>query len=134
MAKSNDSEFQDRVEQVKKMQIKLWSNSKIFQYISKKTDWNVSTRQVYNYIKEAKEQIKAEPQDKKFDIAIAKKNIAELHQRNMAIEDYKEVRALIETQAKLFGWNEPEKTDVTTNGKDMTLKNLIGFEKTEDDN
>ena len=35
-----------------------------------------------------------------------------LYVKNESLEDYKECRALIDTSAKLFGWNEPEEKNI----------------------
>lgn len=109
--KSSDFEFERRIDIVCEMLIKGLTRSQMLQYVSKKTDWNISDRQVDTYIYEAKEKIKNSDNDKGFEIQRAKRRLEKLYQKNEAIEDFKECRAIIDTSAKLFGWNEPEKSE-----------------------
>ena len=110
--KSNDFEKEERIDIVCEFLIKGLTRGQMFQYVSNKTEWNITQRQLDNYIAEAKEKIKNSDTDKGFEIQRAKKRLEKLYVKNESLEDYKECRALIDTSAKLFGWNEAEKHDV----------------------
>lgn len=109
--KASEFELEKRIDIVCEMLIKGLSNSQMFRYVSEKTNWGVSTRQVENYIATAKGKIKNSDNDKGFEIQRAKRRLEKLYQKNESIEDFKECRAIIDTSAKLFGWNEPEKSE-----------------------
>ena len=111
--KSNSFEKEKRIDLICEMIIKGLTRSQMIQYVSKKTDWNVSDRQVDTYISEAKEKIKNSENDKGFEIKKAKMRLEKLYQKNESVEDYKECRAIIESMAKLFGWNESEKVETS---------------------
>lgn len=111
--KSTDFEKEKRIDVICELLIKGLTRGQMCQYVSKKTDWNISERQVDRYIEEAKEKIKNSDNDKGFEIQRAKRRLEKLYIKNEEIEDYKECRALIDTSAKLFGWNEAEKHEVS---------------------
>ena len=115
--KSTDFEKEKRIDVICELLIKGLTRGQMCQYVSKKTDWNISDRQVDRYIEEAKEKIKNSDNDKGFEIQRAKRRLEKLYIKNEDIEDFKECRAIIDTSAKLFGWNEPEKTE-----SEITLK------------
>lgn len=102
----------------------------ILQYVSKKTDWNISTRQIDNYIDEATTLLKSSPIDKELELVKLYHGYEFLEKKNLEIEDYKEVRAIWESKAKLFGLNEAEKIQHDHSGE-FSIKDLIGF-KNED--
>ena len=115
--KATDFEKEQRIDAVCEFLIKGLTTAQMFRYVSSKTDWGISARQLDNYISEAKEKIKNSDNDKGFEIQRAKRRLEKLYIKNEDIEDFKECRAIIDTSAKLFGWNEPEKTE-----SEITLK------------
>ena len=115
--KANDFEKEQRIDLVCEFLIKGLTTSQMFRYVSSNTDWGISARQLDNYISEAKQKIKNSDNDKGFEIQRAKRRLEKLYTKNEDIEDFKECRAIIDTSAKLFGWNEPEKTE-----SEITLK------------
>ena len=115
--KANDFEKEQRIDTVCEFLIKGLTTAQMFRYVSSKTDWGLSSRQLDNYISEAKQKIKNSDNDKGFEIQRAKRRLENLYVKNEGFEDFKECRAIIETSAKLFGWNEPEKTE-----SEITLK------------
>ena len=115
--KATDFEKEQRIDAVCEFLIKGLTTSQMFRYVSSKTDWGISSRQLDNYISEAKQKIKNSDNDKGFEIQRAKRRLENLYVKNEGFEDFKECRAIIETSAKLFGWNEPEKTE-----SEITLK------------
>ena len=135
--KSNSYEKEKRIDIICEMIIKGFSNNQIFRYVSEKSNWNITQRQVENYLAEAKEKIKNSESDKDFEIKKAKMRLERLYQKNESIEDYKECRALIDTMAKLFGWSEPKKIEVdqNTNHKieGFSIKDIITFKENVSD-
>ena len=110
--KATDFEKDQRIDAVCEFLIKGLTTAQMFRYVSSKTDWGISARQLDNYISEAKQKIKNSDNDKGFEIQRAKRRLEKLYIKNEDIEDFKECRAIIDTSAKLFGWNEAEKHDV----------------------
>ena len=110
--KATDFEKEQRIDLVCEFLIKGLTTAQMFRYVSSKTDWGISARQLDNYISEAKQKIKNSDNDKGFEIQRAKKRLEKLYVKNESLEDYKECRALIDTSAKLFGWNEPEEKNI----------------------
>ena len=110
--KATDFEKEQRIDLVCEFLIKGLTTAQMFRYVSSKTDWGISARQLDNYISEAKQKIKNSDNDKGFEIQRAKRRLEKLYIKNEDIEDFKECRAIIDTSAKLFGWNEAEKHDV----------------------
>ena len=112
--KSTQYEYDQRVETVAQMIVKLWSRRKIIQYVAEKTEWLVSDRQVDAYIADAKELIKGTEQDNLLERQLAKQQLDDLFQKNYQVQDFKEARAIIEAKAKLFGWGSAEKIEQKT--------------------
>lgn len=84
----------------------------ILQYVAKKTDWDLKTRQIDEYISEATKLLKSIPIDKEMELIKLYHGYDFLEKKNLENEDYKEVRAIWESKGKLFGLNEAEKHDV----------------------
>ena len=109
--KATEIEKEKRIDIVCELLIKGLTTSQMFRYVSEKTKWGISSRQLDNYISEAKQKIRnSEDSDKGFEIQRAKRRLESLYRKSEEIEDLRECRAIIETSAKLFGWNEAVKT------------------------
>ena len=115
--KATDFEKEQRIDLVCEFLIKGLSRSQMFKYVQNKTKWDISLNMLDRYVAEAKQKIKNSDNDKGFEIQRAKRRLEKLYTKNEDIEDFKECRAIIDTSAKLFGWNEPEKTE-----SEITLK------------
>lgn len=121
VTKSTKAEIELRVALVYKMLIEGFVRKDIVQYGSKK--WNISNRQVDDYIAGANLEIK-ENFGEKYKANILEKEVAKmdnLYRKNYQNEDYRECRTLIESKAKLMGYVAPVKTDITTNGQSLNL-------------
>lgn len=110
--KSSDQQIEYRIEVIIGLLCRFMSRRQIVHYVSKKTDWSVTPRQVDNYIKRAKEIIK-EKADPDEISGMLRKNFEMLYKKNMQIEDYRECRAVLESIAKLTGINEPGKVELS---------------------
>lgn len=109
--KATEIEKEKRIDIVCELLIKGLTTSQMFRYVSEKTKWGISSRQLDNYISEAKQKIRnSDDSDKGFEIQRAKRRLESLYRKSEEIEDLRECRAIIETSAKLFGWNEAVKT------------------------
>ena len=109
--KATEIEKEKRIDIVCELLIKGLTTSQMFRYVSEKTKWGISSRQLDNYISEAKQKIRnSDDIDKGFEIQRAKRRLESLYRKSEEIEDLRECRAIIETSAKLFGWNEAVKT------------------------
>ena len=109
--KATDIEKEKRIDIVCELLIKGLTTSQMFRYVSEKTKWGISSRQLDNYISEAKQKIRnSDDNDKGFEIQRAKRRLESLYRKSEEIEDLRECRAIIETSSKLFGWNEAVKT------------------------
>ena len=109
--KATEIEKEKRIDIVCELLIKGLTTSQMFRYVSEKTKWGISSRQLDNYISEAKQKIRnSDDSDKGFEIHRAKRRLESLYRKSEEIEDLRECRAIIETSAKLFGWNEAVKT------------------------
>ena len=125
--KATDIEKEKRIDIVCELLIKGLTTSQMFRYVSEKTKWGISSRQLDNYISEAKQKIRnSDDNDKGFEIQRAKRRLEALYRKSEEIEDIRECRAIIETSAKLFGWNEADKIDVNAN---INMKTKIVFSK-----
>ena len=127
--KITEVEYQKRVSIVAKLLMKGgMANRDMFRYVTEneKLKWHISFRQFENYIRDAKEEIKDDPNDVLFEKARAKKRFENLYAKNYDLEDYKECRAIIEAESKLFGWGEPEKYEHNVSGG-FSIKDLLNF-------
>ena len=113
-------EYESRIELISELLVRPGIPKRrqfILQYVAKKTDWNVCTKQIDNYIAEATKRLKATPIDRELELIKLYNGYEFLEKKNLEIEDYKEVRAIWESKAKLFGLNEAEKVDYTISAK-----------------
>lgn len=121
--KATEVEKEKRINTVSELLIKGITRAQMFKYVQTKTDWNISLNMLDRYIAEAKDLIKSSDNDKGFEIQRAKIRLEGLYRKSEEIEDFKECRAVIETSAKLFGWNEAIKTvneNINYNAQELT--------------
>lgn len=111
MAKSTEVEYQARIETVASLLSKFYSRREILQYASKKTDWNVTGRQVDSYIADAKVWLKEQVNEDEIKAKIVNE-FGYLYKKNLSANDFRECRSLLESFAKLYGINAPEKSEV----------------------
>lgn len=109
--KSNDIEYQARIETVASLLSKFYTRREILQYVSKKTDWKVEPRQVDNYIADAKKWLKEQVNEDEIKSLIVNE-FGYLYKKNLSANDFRECRSLLESFAKLYGINAPEKQEI----------------------
>jgi len=124
--KSTKAEIELRIQTVIEWILQGITYNEIVRYSASK--WNIASRQVDNYIKTAKEEIKScsdLEKEEQITLAIARYN--DLYRKNYSIKDYKECRGVQDSLNKMLGLNEAEKLDLTDN---RTFK--IGYGKPEE--
>lgn len=123
IAQSNAQIIEGRIELVATLLIRGLTRSQIIKLTlnpSGKYNWDVSNRQVDQYLSRARALIKKNTKASKkqfFDMAVAR--YQDLYLKNYNSDDYRECRAVQDSLNKLVGVNEPEKTDLTTNGESL---------------
>lgn len=121
--KSTKAELELRVKSVVSWILQGRSYKDIVRYSSK--NWNISSRQVDNYVKIAKEEIKASTnitKEEQITIAIARYN--DLYLKNYTEKDYKECRGVQDSLNKMLGLNEAQKIDLRTKMEGMNESQL----------
>jgi hypothetical protein len=125
--KSTNLEVQNRVTEIFIALTKGISTTEMFHYVSEKFDWDVTERQVYNYINEAKKKFKElaeKDKDTEFGKAVTRLNL--LFQKTYKIQDYKACLAIQKELNTMFGNYEPKeiKHDITDTieGFELTIK------------
>ena len=131
--KATNAEIEFRIATLYEMVVKGATYSYIVRYASE--EWDITSRQTDTYLKRVYEQIKDTYDDdyKKRLLTVQLAKLDELYQKNYTIQDFRECRNVIETINKMIGLDAPTKTDITTNGRNISLRNLIDFEKTKSD-
>lgn len=120
MGKKTDIEYQAVVNEVIELLLHNVSRKEILQYISEKE--KVSERQVENYLAEAYDVISLDFQQIRSKLIRNQiKRLNDLYEKNSAIQDYRECRAIVGETSKLFGLNAPSQIDVTSGGEKLQL-------------
>ena len=105
--KTYQNELEQRIEVVMTLLSRFMNRQQILQYASKKTDWDVSSRTIDDYISKAKEKLR-EKEDPEQIRGKIYRNFEMLFKKNLENEDFRECRNVLESIAKLTGANEPE--------------------------
>lgn len=93
----------------------------LLQFLTEKYNWPVTERTLDNYIKDAKDMLKVVQENElEFEKSLALNRLDALYSINYKINDYRECRSIIETRAKILGFNEPEKVDLKVEGSLIT--------------
>lgn len=131
--KSTNAEIELRVSIIYDMIIKGCSRKEIVQFGSNK--WNITNRQVDDYIAKANNDIK-EVYGQDYKEMIINKQLAQLddlYNKNYQLNDLRECRNLIESKSKLLGLNAPIKTDITSGGDKMQTVIIVQDAETKAD-
>lgn len=76
----------------------------LLQYVAEMTDWGVCERTVDGYIKDARDMLKNELiQDLEFEKGLALNQLNYLIDKNLKIQDYREVRNCIKAKSEILG-------------------------------
>ncbi len=103
--KSSRAEVEERVFMIAKEMLNGRTFSRdIFHYVSENTDWNLTERQISNYIREARNLIgNSRSDDLQFEKSLAIGQLNDLIRLNYEKGDLREVRNCIKDKASLLG-------------------------------
>ncbi len=127
----DDSEINNRVFYISKLILQGYSKrSFLLEKITSDNNWNVSERQIDNYIKKAKDLIKNSytKEDLVIEKDIALNRLEALFSMNMKIQDYREARNVTMDRMKLLG-ELHDKVDHTSSDGSMSPKESIDYSK-----
>ena len=131
--RTTKTERRKRVNQVAEWLLNGLTTAEILQLIADQTKWNISERQIFNYISKADTLNKTiTDEDYSEKVSIAEKRIMWLYKRAITAKSWGLARRLNEDYRKLFGLDMPEKHRLTNDlGKDLGVVVLpaIDFEK-----
>lgn len=117
--KSDSSEIEKRVNTVYLLILQGFQRKQIIQYCS--DTFKVGDRQTDVYLTKAREIIKSnidnDTSSKKNEVL---NQFYDLYQKNYQLEDYRECRNLLANISNILGIEAPKKTDITTNGKEIS--------------
>ena len=108
----------------------------IFQYVSEKTDWNISIRQIENYMRDATALIEESSRiNRDQEVGKALLRYEKLFTANMKIQDYKAALMVQRARNEMLGLNQPAKSQVAISTAPQTWKDFIesGAGEDEDD-
>lgn len=116
--KSTEVEINERVMLIAKAMLEGYTNRRILlQYLSEKYNkWGKQDRMIDIYIASAKEIIADIMQnDLEFEKNLALNRLDALYSMNYKIHDFRECRNIIETRAKILGYNAAESIKLEVN-------------------
>ena len=97
--------------------ISFMNVNEIFRYVSEKENWNISKRQLENYVADARKLLSSEVESfKKNAVANVYNNYVNLYKKALKKEDHKLCLQIQDSIAKLFGLNQIN-LDLTTKGE-----------------
>ena len=98
--------------------------------IGKGLGWNVTVRQIDNYIKQAKERIGSAVSDKSFELNLTLQRFEDLYTRCLENDDIKSAITILEKKSKLLGLEVPIEN---TNNIQLIPLTIIHTKMTVDD-
>jgi hypothetical protein len=118
--KATHAEIQIRINTIFDMVVKGISRKNIVRYCAE--NFKIESRQVDEYLSRVYDEIKEtySKEDKEKLISKQMAQLDDLYLKSYNNEDYRECRSIIESRSKLLGLNAPDKTDVTSNGKEIS--------------
>ena len=119
--KSSKAEVRARINKLIELIIDGYDTNKILQYVSDKTDWNITERHVWNYLKRANEDLQ-KVADIKHDreLGIAIKRLNNLYYRSLQDKDLTRCLNIQREINVLLGLKAPVKID-----SDSRLKVIV---------
>lgn len=126
MAKRNKIQSTKIVNELTELIINGYSRKQIVQYCAE--THNIAERQVDNYLSQVYNNISNDlGKYRKSLIKQSIKRFNDLYDRNSAIQDYRECRQVQESIIKLFGLNEPIKSDITSGGEKIETSTMANI-------
>jgi hypothetical protein len=121
-----------RIEDIRNQMLKgMVSRTDILRYITEK--YGIKEDQIDKDVAKAKDLIRQslDNTDRNFLIAQSIERYNILYYKNFKLQDYRECRQIVGDINKLFGLNEPEKLDHSTQGEKIP-QIIIGYRPTDD--
>jgi len=112
-----------RVHEVLELMLKGAPRREICRYVAEKTEWNVSTRQIERYMKEARALI-AETAERSRDVhyGLAQERLAMLLARTMNIQDFRTALGVLREMNRLEGLTNTQRLDINAELPDLVFK------------
>jgi len=115
--KATVAQFEARVNKVIEMLILGLPRASAIQYVTNSTDWNVSDRQVDNYIAEANKEVEKYSQTvRERELGKAIRRLEMLFQSCMKVQDYQRALAVQKELNELLGLKAPVKQELSGRG------------------
>jgi hypothetical protein len=112
--KATVAQFEARVNKVMEMLILGLSRASILQYVTNSTDWNVSDRQVDNYIADANREIEKHSETvRERELGKAIRRLEMLFQSCMKVQDYQRALAVQKELNELLGLKAPQRMEIS---------------------
>ena len=126
-------ELDMRVREVAKLLIGGASTFYVHEFIRDKKDWNITSRQVENYLRKARELI-SDINNRDIEMAISEQceRLDDLYRRSMGLQDFRTCLSITAEKNKLLGLHRPVKHDLTSGGDKIT--GFVVSVEGEDDN
>jgi len=114
-------ELDMRVREVAKLLIGGASTFYVHEFIRDKKDWNITGRQVENYLRKARELI-SDINNRDIEMAISEQceRLDDLYRRSMGLQDFRTCLSITAEKNKLLGLHRPAKHDITSGGDKIT--------------
>lgn len=124
--KSTNIEYNRRVEYVMELlKLKNYTRTQIFRYISENTEWNVTQRQIENYMAEANarliEDFNNSTQREKIITKIYNR-LEDIYERADDMEDLNTMRGVLKDYREVFGIDAPKTTENKTEITQKTVQ------------
>lgn len=101
--KPTKAETNKRMSIIQELVLQCWPRRTICQYVSQKTDWNVTDRSIDRYVKKVREEIKqSSAWDKDLEVGKALRQLDDLYRRCMKISDYKTALQVLRQRTELL--------------------------------
>jgi len=122
MAKPTKAEMTQRIARISELLLRGASRAVICQYVSEKTNWEITDRTTDRYIQKATDIIRSGAEtDTAYEIGKAKERYEFLWQKALSMQDYREARGVQKDRGNLLGLEAPKKTDITSGGEKIQL-------------
>lgn len=88
--KATKAEINNRINTIADMILQGFTRAQILQFVTEKTDWEISERTTDYYIRKARDKFETDAEiNRRYELGRAMKRLDDLYRRNMAIQDYK---------------------------------------------
>ena len=128
--RATNPEIEQRVDKVFSMIIAGSTPREIFRFISEKTDWGISYRQLTNYIDKANERLlEASQIQRQQELGKAISRLNNLYRAAYQIQDYRVCATIQKQLTELLGLSEPSRLSVQgPNGQPVVDATVIAAE------